>query len=78
MEKLLEQAAQQVPSLVVLVVIVVVFLRHLAERDKVMLQLHAEHEEALKASRDVIKENTAAFAVNTEVLREVVQELRRK
>lgn len=69
MEKILENAIVQAPGLVVLVVLVWVFLKHISERDKsylnAMKDLHHEHIAAREQSQAVVKENTEVLQHNT-------------
>lgn len=85
MENTLIEAAKQVPSLVVLSVIVWMFIQHIKESGKewrnTVIDIHRENLEARNASRETIKENTVAGMQNTKAVAELtaaVGELVRK
>lgn len=65
MEKVLESAVVQVPNLVVLGVIVIMFLKQIGKRDEMMKDINRENIEARERSRLVIEKNTEAATSNT-------------
>lgn len=71
MEKALETMVGTAPNAVAIIIVVVIFLRHLAERDSLMRALHTEHEESRQASRKVIEENTRVIGEHIERGREI-------
>lgn len=54
MDKLLETVASQVPSLIVLAVIVRWFLTYMTTRDKFIAELHEDHLKAREESREAL------------------------
>ena len=70
MEKLLTEVGGQVPSLVVLVVVVWMFLRFMHEMRKefseTMSSLNQEHINARKITHEIIERNTLALLSNVE------------
>lgn len=66
MEEILKLATSQVPSLVVLVIVVIVFLRALEKRDIIYIDAFDKRDkemmEARMHSRDVILKNTEVVA----------------
>lgn len=94
-DKVLISIADQTPGLVVLCFIVWTFLKHDAERDRQNAQrdqhsneMHAEHMEARKVSRETMESNTKAFNDLTRVfqhqvdalegVRQIVQDMERR
>lgn len=67
MEKLLESAAVQAPGLVVLVILVIVFLKHMRERDVSIESMNRENLEARAHSRSVIEHNSEIVGHNSEI-----------
>jgi hypothetical protein len=76
MDKALETLVGTAPSAVAVIVVVVLFLKHLEARDILLRALHAEHEDSRKASRGVIEENTRILGEHLELSREVSEVLR--
>ena len=80
MNDILEHALNQVPSLVVLVLVVWIFLKHLKERDAAyyaeMAKINSEGLEARLETRKVIEHNTAVIEKNTETRGELLQAIR--
>jgi hypothetical protein len=70
-EELLKNVAGQVPALVVLVIMVTFFLKHLRASE-------SDQMDARKHSREVIERNTKAAEAMTGALRELAKELERK
>jgi len=81
MEKILEGAIGQAPSLVVLVVVVVVFLKHLRDRDKefsaVVREIAEREHDARKQSREVIAHCTNIIERSAVVMGQCVEALNR-
>jgi hypothetical protein len=71
MEKILESLAGTAPSSVAVIIVVILFLKHLATRDEVLKQLHLEHEEARKSSRAAIERNSEVIGSHLELSREI-------
>lgn len=76
MEKALEALVSTSPPAVACIIIVMVFLRHLKERDSLLRDLHAEHESSRTASRLVIDENSKIIGQHLEMMREMSSILR--
>lgn len=75
MEKILEQVAQQVPSLAVLVVLVTVFLRRMRESDETQKSIAAECHATSKETNRAMDRNTEAFGRVSEALERVERRL---
>jgi len=58
MEDILKDAAKEVPNLVILMVIVVYFLKHLTNRDKRSSMMTEECHKVQRETHVVIKENS--------------------
>jgi hypothetical protein len=71
MEDTLEKLLTSVPDLGVLVLVVIIFLKHIAKHDEVIKGLTDQHIEERKHQRDVIERNTLAAALNTAALNNV-------
>lgn len=89
MEEILKEAARQVPSLVVLVVLVVLFLRRMAASDETQKAIaetcHEAQRQSIRAvevleerSAGVIKENTEALGAMRACLERVERRLDRE
>lgn len=80
MEKILTEAANQAPALVVLVFLVIVFLRHIKlinDANAAMIrEIHAENIDARRHSAEVIEKNTEAVGRNSEVMEETTRAIR--
>lgn len=61
MEKLLLKVAEQVPALIVMLVLVIIFLRAMEKRDDEMKVLWKNIDESHRFNRDVIIANTKAM-----------------
>lgn len=76
MDEMLKTAVSQVPNLCVLAIIIRWVLNHLKERDLFMQNLHSEHVDARKQSREVLHENAEAIknvAVALQEVRDVIK-----
>lgn len=71
MEKALESLVGTAPGAVAIIIVVILFLKHLRERDVLLRDLHTEHEESRKASRQVIDENSKMIGQHLELSREL-------
>lgn len=85
MDDLLKEAAKQAPALALMVVVVWMFIKHLASRDASMRDgyktMFNEHLDARNESREVIQENTKALRENAETrgqVTEVIRQLKEK
>lgn len=74
-QKAVSEAIQQVPSLVVLGVIVWLFIKvifrfikHIEDRGQIMQELHKEHIDARELARQAINDNTATMRANTQAI----------
>jgi len=80
MEDLLKEAIKQAPALTLMVIVVWMFIRHLAARDASMREgyksIFNEHLDARKEAREVIQENTKALRENAETRGHVTEVLR--
>jgi len=61
LEKLLLKVAEQVPALIVMLVLVIIFLRAMEKRDDEMKVLWKNIDESHRFNRDVIIANTKAM-----------------
>ena len=75
MENLFTESAKQVPALTLMVVVIWIFMKHLAERDREARQTYKElineHIDARHQSRTVIQHNTDALQQNAEARAEL-------
>lgn len=71
MEKVIEGLAANSPAAVAIIVTVILFLRAMKDRDSLLRELHTEHEESRKASRQIIEENSRVLGQHLELGREV-------
>ena len=80
MESILAEAAKQVPALSLMVVVIWLFMRHLAERDResreTYKELISEHIDARAQSRIVIQHNTEAMQQGAEIRSELANVLK--
>ena len=60
MEQILQKLLAEAPNMGVLLIVIYLFLKAQEKRDSFIKQLHDEHIEARKESKDAIKENTVA------------------
>lgn len=71
MEKALESLVGTAPGAVAIIIVVILFLKHMKERDTLLRDLHAEHEESRQASRQVIEENSKIIGQHLELSRDL-------
>jgi hypothetical protein len=64
-DKLIENLVDQVPSTVAVIVVVMVFIKYIARRDEFWKELHEDHMEARRLSRECLDKNTFAMHENT-------------
>lgn len=80
MDALLEKMLTNGSPLVVLVVIVYVFLKHIkennAEMRELLKQFHGEHILARKETTDAVEKNTSAMMENTMAVRALAESVR--
>ena len=69
--KAIETLIGTAPSAAASILVVVLFLKHLKDRDVFLRDLHQEHERSREASRIVIAENTRVLGEHHELSREV-------
>lgn len=68
MNEIVSKIAFQIPDLVALCLIVMIFVRHLDKRDDLLRDLHREHLDARSQSREMIRETHSVLERNTEAL----------
>ena len=77
MEEILKSAMAQVPALVVLAVVVMVFLRHMRERDQIITatitSISNDSIQARLHSQQVIEKNSLVVGENTSACREMTE-----
>lgn len=73
---ILKSMANTAPSAVAVIVVVILFLRAMKDRDALLRDLHKEHEESRQASRKVIEENSKVMGQHLELGREVSEVLK--
>jgi uncharacterized membrane protein len=71
MTEILTNAVDQVPGLVVLVAVVLMFLKYMSKHDDLIKDLTNEHLIERKKQQEVIEKNTVAAATNTAALNNV-------
>jgi hypothetical protein len=76
MDKVITELVSSSPAIVAIIIIIILFLRHLSSRDELLRALHTEHEESRRASRIVIEENTRVIGEHLELSREVAGTLK--
>lgn len=71
MDNMLRSIADHAPNLVALIIVVMLFLKYITKRDEAFKSMNDENNDARRHSREVIERCT-------EVMGEVVNELKRK
>ena len=71
MTEILTNAVDQVPGLVVLVAVVLMFLKYMSKHDDLIKDLTNEHLVERKRQQEVIEKNTIAATTNTTALNNV-------
>ncbi len=72
----MESLVGTAPGAVAVIIVVILFLKHLALRDQLLRQLHEEHLTSRKASQCAIEENTKVLGQHLELSRELAQVLK--
>jgi hypothetical protein len=75
MEDILKSLGNQAPGMVCQVIVILLFLRYLTQRDSVIRDLTHEHLEERKIQRDVLDRNTMAAGINTAALNNMAHAL---
>jgi len=73
MDTIFQEVVKQIPALAVLAYIVVVFLKHLDKANKIIEGVNRADVEERRVLLDVIRENTRALTMNTEVIRNCIR-----
>jgi heme exporter protein D len=76
MESTLTKLAVQVPDLVALIAIVILFLRSMRERDSLLRELHTEHIDSRKESRMIITRCVEVMGETVETMHNVAESIK--